>query len=60
MKNNALSKTAFAMVLIAIVSTLAMIAFSEGIRDVEWMNLESRVAPMNDDTEGVRSLCQDS
>ena len=41
MKNNLLSITAFIVVILAIVATLAMIAFSEGIRKVEWMDLES-------------------
>jgi hypothetical protein len=41
MKNNGLSITAFAVVIFAIVATLAMIAFSEGIRKVDWMDLES-------------------
>jgi len=41
MKNNGLSITAFAIVIFAIIATLAMIAFSEGIRKVEWMDLES-------------------
>ena len=41
MKNNVLSITAFAVVVFSIIATLAMIAFSEGIRRVEWMDLES-------------------
>ena len=41
MKNNLLSITAFIVVILAIVATLAMIAFSDGIRKVEWMDLES-------------------
>ncbi len=41
MKNNGLSITAFAVVIFSIVATLATIAFSEGIRNVDWMDLES-------------------
>lgn len=41
MKNNGLSITAFAVVIVSIVATLATIAFSEGIRKVDWMDLES-------------------
>ena len=41
MKNNTLSITAFVIVILAVVATLAMIAFSEGIRKAEWMDLES-------------------
>jgi len=41
MKNNGLRITAFAAVIFAIVATLAMIVFSEGIRKVDWMDLES-------------------
>ena len=41
MKNNALSITSFAVVIVAIIATLAMIVFSEGIRQVDWMDLES-------------------
>lgn len=41
MKNNSLSITAFAVVIFAVVATLATIAFSEGIRKVDWMDLES-------------------
>ena len=41
MKNNGLSITAFVVVIFAIVATLATIAFSEGIRKVDWMDLES-------------------
>lgn len=41
MKNNVLSLTAFVIVIFAIVATLAMIAFSEAIINVDWMNLES-------------------
>jgi uncharacterized membrane protein len=40
MKNSGLSITAFAIVIFAIVATLAMIAFSDGIRRIEWMSLE--------------------
>ena len=41
MKNNTLSITAFMVVILAIVATLAMVAFARGIRKVEWMDLES-------------------
>jgi hypothetical protein len=41
MTNNGLSITAFVIVMVAIVATLATIAFSEGIRTVDWMDLES-------------------
>jgi len=44
MKDNGLSITAFAIVIFAIVVTLAMIAFSEGIRNVDWMDLEATAA----------------
>jgi len=40
-KDNVLSITAFVIVVVAIVATLAMIAFSEGIRKVDWMDLEA-------------------
>jgi hypothetical protein len=41
MKNNTLSVTAFVIVILAVVATLTMIVFSQGIRKVEWMDLES-------------------
>lgn len=41
MKNNGLSITAFVIVIVAIVAMLAMVAFSEGIRKLDWMDLES-------------------
>ncbi|MFH1024996.1 MAG: hypothetical protein V1809_16570 [Planctomycetota bacterium] len=41
MKNNGLGITAFAIVILAVIATLAMIAFSDGIRKVGWMDLES-------------------
>ena len=40
MKSNVLSVTAFAVVISAIVASLAMIAFSAGIRKADWMDLE--------------------
>ena len=41
MKNDCLSYTAFAIVIVSIVSILALAAFSEGIRRHEWMDIES-------------------
>lgn len=41
MKNNGLSITALAMVILSIVAILVTIAFSEGIRKVDWTDLES-------------------
>ena len=41
MKDNGLSITAFVVVIFSIIATLAMIAFSEGIRKVDWMDRES-------------------
>ena len=41
MKNNVLSVTAFAVVICATVASLAMIAFSAGIRKADWIDLES-------------------
>jgi hypothetical protein len=40
MKDNTLSRTAFVVVLTAIILMLAILAFADGIRKVEWMNLE--------------------
>ena len=40
MKDNTLSRTSFAVVLTAIIVMLAILAFADGIRKVEWMNLE--------------------
>lgn len=41
MKDNALSITAFAILIISILSTIVLISFSDGIRKVEWLNIES-------------------
>jgi hypothetical protein len=41
MKNNVLSVTAFFIVILAILATLATITFSEAIRKSDWMNLET-------------------
>jgi hypothetical protein len=41
MENNTLSRSAFVVVLTSIIATLAMIAFADGIRKVDWMDLES-------------------
>lgn len=40
-KNSGLSITAFSITILSIVAILAVIAFSEGIRKVDWMDLES-------------------
>jgi hypothetical protein len=40
MKNSGLSITAFTIVIFATITTLAMIAFSDGIRRIQWMSLE--------------------
>ena len=41
MKDNTLSRSSFAVVLTAIIVSLATIAFADGLRKVEWINLES-------------------
>ena len=41
MKDNILSITAFFVVVLAVLATLATIAFSEGIRRADWMDLEA-------------------
>ena len=41
MKTSGLSVTAFAILMFALIATLAMCAFSDGIKRVAWLNLES-------------------
>lgn len=41
MKNNALSITAFSILILSILSTISLIAFSDGIRKVETLDIES-------------------